>query len=75
MRTARTRSAGAGERITPAESEPQPPARWSLPSGQPLAEFALRSGLLARRLMEPARKSVGRRDRAGVRANEWTADS
>jgi len=47
MRTARTRSAGAGERITPAESEPQPPARWSLPSGQPLAEFALRSGLLA----------------------------
>jgi hypothetical protein len=75
MRTAKKRSASAGKRVAPTESGPQPPTRWRLPSGQTLAEFALRSGLLARRLMEPARESVARRDRARARANEWTADS
>jgi hypothetical protein len=74
MRTARKKPAGAGTPGAAAESGPQPP-RWRLPSGQTLADFALRSGLLARRLMEPVRKSAGRRDRASARANEWTADS
>ena len=68
MRTARKKPTGAGTRVAAAESGPETP-RWRLPSGQTLAEFALRSGLLARRLMEPVRKSAGRRDRAGVRAN------
>ncbi len=73
MKTASKGSASAGKRDAPAESGP-PSARWRLPSGQPLAEFALRSGLLARRLLEPASKSAGR-VRAGARANQWTADS
>ena len=73
MRTASKKPAGAGTRVAAAESGPQAP-RWRLPSGQTLAEFALRSGLLARRLMQPARKmqpvskSAARRDCAGVRA-------
>ncbi|HEY1207192.1 MAG: hypothetical protein ABSH46_20435 [Bryobacteraceae bacterium] len=75
MRTARKKSARAAKRVAPADPGPQPPARWRLPSGQPLAEFALRSGLLARRLMAPVPKSAARRDRAGARAKEWTADS
>ncbi len=68
MRTARKKPAGERTRVAAAESVPQPP-RWHLPSGQTLTEFALQSGLLARRLMEPGRKSAARRDRADVRAN------
>ncbi len=75
MSAARSRSEGAGKRVAAAESGLQPPACWRLPSGQPLAEFALHSGLLARRLMEPARNRAARRDRARVRAKEWIADS
>jgi len=74
MKTARKKPGGAGSRVAAAESGPEA-AQWRLPSGQTLAEFALRSGLLARRLMEPVRKSAARRDRADARANEWTADS
>ena len=68
MRTARKKPDGAEARAAATESGPRP-LRWRLPSGQTLAEFALRSGLLALRLMEPARKSVARRDRADVKAN------
>ena len=81
MKTARKKPAGAGSRVAAAESGPEAARReknaprWRLPSGQTLAEFALRSGLLARRLMEPVRRSAARRDRADARANEWTADS
>ncbi len=76
MKPARKKPAGTGTRAAPAESGPGAAARrekeaprWRLPSGQTLAEFALRSGLLARRLMEPVRKSAARRDRADVKAN------
>jgi hypothetical protein len=68
MRIARKKPAGAGNLAAAAESRPETP-RWRLPSGQTLAEFALRSGLLARRLMEPVRKGAARRNRADVRAN------
>ena len=68
MKTPRKKPAGAGTRVAAAESGAEAP-RWRLPSGQTLADFALRSGLLARRLMQPARKSPARRDRADVRAN------
>jgi len=74
MRTARKKPAAEATRVAAAESGPESP-RWRLPSGQTLAEFALRSGLLARRLMEPVKKGAARRDRADVRANEWTEDS
>ncbi len=76
MTTARKKPASAGSRVAATGSGPEAAARrekdaprWRLPSGQTLAEFALRSGLLARRLMQPARKSPARRDRADVRAN------
>jgi hypothetical protein len=81
MKTARKKPAGSGTRVAAEESGPEAARRekaaprekdaprWRLPSGQTLAEFALRSGLLARRLMEPVRKSAARRDRADVRAN------
>jgi hypothetical protein len=46
-----------------------PPAEWRLPSGQSLAEFALASGLLARRLIEPRRKAAAGHDRERVRGN------
>ena len=75
MKTARRRPAIPGKRPVEVEPGPEPPERWRLPSGQPLAEFALNSGLLARRLMEPVRKGAARRGRAGTRANEWTGDS
>ena len=80
MKPARKKHAGAGARVAAAESKRQTP-RWRLPSGQTLAEFALRSGLLARRLlesvrkmepvgkMEPVSKPAARRDHADVRAN------
>lgn len=75
MTTARKKPASAGSRVAATGSGPEAAGRekdaprWRLPSGQTLAEFALRSGLLARRLMQPARKSPARRDRADVRAN------
>ena len=76
MRTARKKPAGAGTRVAAEESGPKAAARkekkaprWRLPSGQTLAEFALRSGLLARRLMEPVSESAARSDRADVRAS------
>jgi len=81
MKTARKKPAGAGSQAGAAESgfeaaarQEEAAPRWRLPSGQTLAEFALRSGLLARRLMEPVKRSAARGDRA-ARANEWTADS
>ena len=75
MKTPRKKPAGAGTRVAAAESGAEAAARekdaprWRLPSGQTLADFALRSGLLARRLMEPERKSSARSQRADVRAN------
>jgi hypothetical protein len=67
MRAAREKTLSTGTRIAAAESGAQP-ARWRLPSGQTLAEFALRSGLVARRLLEPVRRSAARRSRADLRA-------
>jgi hypothetical protein len=46
-----------------------PPAEWRLPSGRSLAEFAMDSGLLARRLIGPRRKGAASRDRDRVRGN------
>lgn len=74
-RTARERSASPGKRVGKAQTVSPPPERWRLPSGQPLVDFALHAGLVARGLIEPARKRVARRDRAGARAYEWIADS
>jgi hypothetical protein len=45
------------------------PAEWRLPSGRSLAEFALDSGLLARRLIEPRRKGAASHGRRRVRGN------
>jgi hypothetical protein len=46
---------------------PEHPDEWRLPSGQSLAEFALESGLLARRLIAPRRKSAVGRGRGWAR--------
>jgi hypothetical protein len=48
---------------------PGPADEWRLPSGQSLAEFALESGLLARRLIAPRRKT------AAGRSREWARES
>lgn len=52
---------GGGSPRTAAEEAPG--GSWRLPSGQSLAEFALDSGLVAPRLLEPNGSPAARRGR------------
>lgn len=69
MKTENRLVAQAEGRTASGHPGPESSAEWRLPSGRSLAEFAMDSGLLARRLIGPRRKGAADLGRGRVRGN------